>query len=175
MKKIIETIKLAGKLKEIDRTGWKLDGVSDPESVADHSFRVAFSALLLCPEDLDREKVLVMSIIHDLGEAAIGDIVIEYGTENVSDKIEKERRELEEIKNIFNEIERADLIKIWEEFSKGETKEARFVYFIDKFEAVLQAEEYKKSGRGGDSLDSFKDHFRNKFKGTEYEEFVDQI
>ena len=33
-----------GQLKKIKRTGWVLRGVQDPESIADHSFRLALMA-----------------------------------------------------------------------------------------------------------------------------------
>ncbi len=44
---LIDFIAEAGKLKRIPRTGWVESGVPDPESVADHSFRVALIALVL--------------------------------------------------------------------------------------------------------------------------------
>ncbi len=48
------------------------------ESVADHSWRIALMAMLLCGvdeyRDLDMDKVIRMCLIHDLGESFTGDI-----------------------------------------------------------------------------------------------------
>ena len=46
------------------------------ESVAEHSWRLALMAMLVGPEfpEADRDKVIRMCLIHDLGEAFTGDI-----------------------------------------------------------------------------------------------------
>ena len=66
---------LALQLKRLRRTGWIDRGVSDPESSADHSWGVALLAWLLARDypDLDRERVLLLGLIHDLPEAVAGD------------------------------------------------------------------------------------------------------
>ena len=64
-----------GSLKDLKRTGWLMRKVSNPESVADHSFRTAVMALILAPRlKLNTEKCLKMAVLHDLAEARIGDI-----------------------------------------------------------------------------------------------------
>jgi putative hydrolase of HD superfamily len=60
-----------GKLKSIKRTGWGRGKFQDPESVAEHSFRVAFLALLLGDElGLDKNKLFEMAFLHDVEEFA---------------------------------------------------------------------------------------------------------
>ncbi|CAK0899040.1 unnamed protein product [Prorocentrum cordatum] len=61
-------------LKDVARAGWLRRGVEAPESVAAHSWGVAFLASQLCPASLDRGRVLEMSIVHDLAEVRVGDI-----------------------------------------------------------------------------------------------------
>ena len=70
-------------LKRMPRTGWLTRGVPHVESVADHSFGVAFVALALCdalqaaadpPQALDREKTLTMALLHDLAEVRLTDL-----------------------------------------------------------------------------------------------------
>jgi putative hydrolase of HD superfamily len=48
-----------------------------PESVADHSYALSILSLSLADGtlNLNREKVLLMSLLHDLGESIIGDII----------------------------------------------------------------------------------------------------
>jgi len=94
---------LAGKLKTTPRTGWVLRHIPHPESVADHSWRVAVLCLLLCRNNsnnidnttnnnthqteevppLDIAKCMEMAIVHDLAESIVGDIA-------PSDNVEKD-------------------------------------------------------------------------------------
>ena len=64
----------AEKLKCNTRHSWTSSGRH--ESVAEHSWRLALMAMLLGEQfsDLDRNKVIKMCLIHDLGEAVTGDI-----------------------------------------------------------------------------------------------------
>ena len=65
------------RLESFPRTGWQVCGVSDPESVAAHSFGVAVIALWLA-DHIDRpvntELVLRIALIHDLPEAMLTDL-----------------------------------------------------------------------------------------------------
>ena len=61
-------------LKHILRTGWVRAGVDAPESVAAHSWGMSILAMHLCPEELDRMRVLEMCLVHDLPEVEVGDL-----------------------------------------------------------------------------------------------------
>ncbi|HEX5165507.1 MAG TPA: HD domain-containing protein, partial [Thermomicrobiales bacterium] len=67
---------LAQQLKRLRRTGWIDRGVSDPESTAGHSWGVALLAWLLARDEreLDRDRVLLLGLVHDLPEAVAGDV-----------------------------------------------------------------------------------------------------
>ena len=43
-------------LKELPRAGWVRERVQQPESVAAHSWGVAWLVLVLCPEHINREQ-----------------------------------------------------------------------------------------------------------------------
>ena len=72
----LDIISVAAKLKTTPRHCFTAENRT--ESVADHSWRIAMMGMLLCGEeefrDLDRDKLLRMCLIHDLGEAFTGDI-----------------------------------------------------------------------------------------------------
>lgn len=50
------------KLKETKRSGWKRCNVPDPESVADHSYRMAMLAMLAPQMRLDRDKYVIFCV-----------------------------------------------------------------------------------------------------------------
>ena len=62
-------------LKSVKRAGWAAKaGISDSESVADHSFSMcAIGMALTDAMKLDAEKVMKMVVLHDLAESAVGD------------------------------------------------------------------------------------------------------
>ena len=135
------------KLKETPRTGWINSGLKNVESVAAHSWGVSYLALILMPEEMDKERILSMAIFHDLGEAIIGDIT---PADNIT-KEEKYNLELNAINELTKPIKRREkLIDLWYEYEKNITPEAKFVKACDKLDMALQATFY-----------SFKDHLFN--------------
>ena len=78
---------LAQQLKHIRRQGWLDRGVNDAESSADHSWGVALLAWLLACDrpDLNRDRVLLLGLVHDLPEAVAGDA--EDGGDGKAEKI----------------------------------------------------------------------------------------
>ncbi len=164
-------------LKNLLRTGWvKYWGVEkeQAESVADHSFSVVVLALFLQKQlapELDQNKVLKMAILHELGEAIIGDIPVR---DNVEDKHEREKQAMEEILSSFDFA--PEFLSLWEEFEKEETPEAKFVKSIDRLEFVLQRYGYFKNGIG-DML-AFKDgkeQVLEKIKNEKVKEIAKEI
>src|SRR5260370_39024852 len=64
-----------GHLKRSARTGWWMVGVSDPESVAEHTLRTALLGYLLAEiEGADAARTAVLCLFHDMQETRIGDI-----------------------------------------------------------------------------------------------------
>ncbi len=162
---VIDFWSLALQLKRLRRTGWVDRGVSDPESAADHSWGVALLAWLLARDypDLDRERVLVLGLIHDLPEAVAGDAtpfdhlrdatgVIssdhftttpDYTADTRASKQQAEEAALERMLHDLPSVMKHDIRDAWHEYEQQESAESRFVRQIDKLETLLQAEDYR--------------------------------
>ncbi|HKP76817.1 MAG TPA: HD domain-containing protein, partial [Longimicrobiaceae bacterium] len=146
---------LAGRLKETPRAGWALRGIGAPESVAEHSHRVALLALVLSPRadpPLDVARCVAMALVHDLAEASVGDITPYDGI----DAAEKRRREDEAMRELAALAGDGGLLELWREYDAASSPEARFVKELDKLETVLQAWEYgTREEVGHAALDEF--------------------
>ncbi len=136
------------KLKsEILRKGWITRKISCKrnESVAEHCFEMSNLAMLIKRElnlnFLNMEKVYEMINIHEYGESIIGDWI---DGPNV-DKSKKHIVELEAVEHVVREHKDSQyFIDLWNEFEERKTKEAIFVFVIDKIQAVLQSKQYSK-------------------------------
>lgn len=77
---VLEFLRGLLRLKNVQRAGWRIRGIRDCESVADHTWGTAVVCMLLCDilrsrgQNLDAERVLRLALLHDAGEAMIGDI-----------------------------------------------------------------------------------------------------
>ena len=127
-------------LKELPRAGWLRVGIRAGESVADHSFGVAFAALVLAPPGLDRARVLELALVHDLPEVRVGDITPYDGVS----REEKKAREAAAAADLFADHPR--LAALWAELEAGTSPEARFVKTLDHVDLRLQARRYGARG-----------------------------
>lgn len=127
-------------LKDVDRAGWLRVGVARPESVAAHSWGMAYLALALCPPDLDLGRVLALAVLHDLPEVRVGDLTPHDGVS----REEKAAREAEAADALF--AGRPELRALWLEYVAVQTPEARFVHALDKLDMGLQALRYAETG-----------------------------
>ena len=84
-------------LKNVPRQGWKEKlEIDNPESVADHSYSTTVLSMILSDmKGLDSEKIIRMSLLHDLAESIIGDITPDHITKN--EKITKENHAIKQI------------------------------------------------------------------------------
>jgi putative hydrolase of HD superfamily len=155
--RLLELFHLAGRLKETTRAGWMLRGVPDPESVADHSFRLALLALVLAPRaapPVDAARCVAMALAHDLAECLVGDITPHDGVSPG----EKRARESAALRRLSELAGDDSLVNLWTEYDAGATPEARFVKELDKLETALQAVEYgRRGGAGQKDLHEFLD------------------
>ncbi len=135
------------KLKSLRRTGWVRKGVSDPESVAAHSYGVALLSMVIASrEGLDAGKALKMALLHDLPEAVSGDLT-------PRDKEYKRKRAIEEksMEAIVSSLPqglRSEIVALHKEFEDCRTPEAKAVETADKLDMVLTASEYEKAVAG---------------------------
>lgn len=153
---MIKLLLTLDQLKDIERTDWVNKGVPNPESVADHSFGVALLCLFLpVPQDVDRELLIKMALLHDLGESLIGDIVCEEGIVlNVSKMEQKKKDEITAIESLLENHE--ELQELALDYMHQRTPTAKYLKELDKLEMVLQAFFYE-TRRHNSSLQEFWD------------------
>jgi putative hydrolase of HD superfamily len=151
-------------LKRMPRTGWGMRGVPHVESVAEHSFGVAFVSLVLfdalrseaMPDGnrgpLDRERVLIMALLHDLGEVRLTDLpstAVHLIPEGV-----KSAAESQAVADLLAPLPTANLLRdMWQEFEDHASPEGRLVRDADKLEMMVQCLRYEQAGSRG--LDEF--------------------
>uniref|UniRef100_A0A915PZU4 5'-deoxynucleotidase HDDC2 n=1 Tax=Setaria digitata TaxID=48799 RepID=A0A915PZU4_9BILA len=159
MSDIFGLLKVLDELKHLKRTGWMKFNIPEPETVACHMYRMAVLAMLLdC--DCDRAKCVRMTLVHDLGEAIIGDITPHCGISTA----EKHRLEDEAMKKITEMVPSAagsDWYSLWQEYEASETKEAKVVKHLDKFDMVVQAFHYEQ--KYGADLEEFFNSTKDSF------------
>ncbi|MGC4123224.1 MAG: HD domain-containing protein [Myxococcales bacterium] len=135
----------AVKLKALPRAGWVRKGVPAPETVASHSWGVAWLVLAVAPEGIDLAKALAYATLHDLAEVRVGDLT---PVDPVS-REEKSRREHEAISEMTRALGRPQLAALWDAFENGADPEARLVRELDKLDMAIQALAHHEAGRPG--------------------------
>lgn len=144
-------------LKIQRRTGWVDYDISPCESISDHMYRMALISILIKDPNVNRQRCVRISLVHDLAEALVGDIT------PVADfcKEEKHRREWETIKYLcdtyiepYNPAAAKEVMNDWLAYENVDCIEARYVKDIDKFEMFLQSFEYERRHKGSKNLES---------------------
>lgn len=137
-KQIIYFMNKLEKMKCNTRHCWTSTGRE--ESVAEHSWRLAVFAYLVSfnISDLNLEKLIVMCLIHDLGEAITGDIPTFRKTER--DRI-KEKHAIVKLLTMLEGKEKYQLENIFVELEEGASKEAKVCRALDRLEGILQHNE----------------------------------
>jgi putative hydrolase of HD superfamily len=137
IEKYIAFIEEAEKLKTITRTAWTSSG--QRESTAEHSWRLALLAGVLFDNypGLDLSKILMMSLIHDIGEIYEGDISAALKPDKES-KYNTEYRAAQAVFSILPEPLAGKLKDIWMEYNDNATPEAKLVKALDKAETIIQ-------------------------------------
>ncbi len=162
--RILEEISRAGTLKRIPRMGWQMRGIIPCESVADHSFRVIYIAMLLADAlkaagaTIDANHAIRLAIVHELPETLLTDLAkdpvdllgkeAKFGAESIA--IERITAGLPD-----GESYRAQ----WLEFEEMTSLEAKVVRMADRLDMMVQAVDY---GRvGWKNLDDFWNNDKN--------------
>ncbi len=142
-------------LKRVPRTGWLLRGLTDVESVAEHAWGVALVVLALASESegpLDREKALIIALIHDLPERSLSDIP-SPALAHLPPEAKREAEETALAEILRGLPDDAQLRAWWWEFEEASTPEGRLVRDADRLEMLFQAYLYEESR--GVRLDDF--------------------
>jgi putative hydrolase of HD superfamily len=137
-------------LQRLERTGYVMSGVTNPQTVGSHAFGVTLWCLFLIEriedkQSIDTAKVLRMAVIHEMGEARIADIPMparQYlGDEPLS---QAESRAVQNMVKDFPD----HWYDTWHEFETGETREARIVKAADKLELMHKILCYERAHNG---------------------------
>jgi putative hydrolase of HD superfamily len=144
---LVNLLLSAGAMKDLPRTGWRLAGIRDCESVADHSFRVALIALILGDliEGVDRDRLLRMAVLHDLPEAVVTDLPLR-AVRSMGRDVKRQAEHSAWARLLPAGQVLDEWRALWEELEDGLTVEARLARVADKLEMLLQAYEYERTG-----------------------------
>jgi len=133
-----------GYLKDVTRAGWLLLGIPQPESVAEHSFRVAMICLILAANDgADTGRTTALGLLHDAHETRIGDVHSvgrAYVTTATPEAVTAHQTAG------MPPLAAKALQDLTGEYEACETPESRLAHDADKIETLLQAMEYAARG-----------------------------
>lgn len=172
MKNILKFLIEVGRLKNIKRKGIAFYGVKNPDSAIDHSFRMAVMIWLFGKEKkINIEKALKIALIHDICKVLTGDITPYDGLlpENKKERDKfvrrwrrlsldiKEKRYTQKFKKEYSALKKLisqlppkmkeEIKKIWLDYHRSESPEAKFVSQIDIAENLLEAFEWWKKNK----------------------------
>ncbi len=142
--RVVDFLYEIGLLKRYKRTGWVIAGVSDPESIADHSHRTAvIASAVAAMEGADPQRAAFLALFHDSQESRTTDIPhlgkrylkAAANTEVTGDQVAGLPGPL------------ADVVGgAVAEYEARESAEAACARDADKLECLLQAVEYREQG-----------------------------
>ena len=134
---VLQFLRAAEQLKNTHRSAWTSGG--QPESVAEHTWRLCLMALVLRDAfpDVDFARLVQICIIHDLGEAIGGDIPAIHQVPGES-KAAQERADLLELLRPLPANLRDHVTALWDEYEAAETPEAKLAKALDKLETIMQ-------------------------------------
>jgi putative hydrolase of HD superfamily len=148
---VLTFLQAAERLKTVSRSAWTSAG--QPESVAEHSWRLCLMAMVLYGQasDVDLLRLIKMCLIHDLGEALGGDVPAPAQSETAG-KAAQERSDLVQLLEPLSPALRREILELWDAYEAAETREAILAKGLDKLETILQHNQ-------GTNPDSFDYHF----------------
>jgi putative hydrolase of HD superfamily len=133
-----------GVLKRLRRAGWWHVGVRDPESVAEHSLRVAqLAALIASEEGGDPARAAYLGMWHDSQETRIGDIP---HSARPYVEVASNERITDDQTSALPEKAAKSIREAVLEYETLETVEARCAKDADRLECLMQAIEYSEAG-----------------------------
>lgn len=145
----IDFQQLCGRLKHLERSGPKMYEIKNCETVAGHCFRTAIMALQLEDEikmcGVNVCDIVRLALVHDLGEAIIGDIVPEkwqQGTKITA--TEKNKMEADALLNVSKKYQMPFVLQAYQKMEKRKNLAAVITKDIEIYESIQQAYEYIK-------------------------------
>ncbi|MDP2666923.1 MAG: HD domain-containing protein [Candidatus Diapherotrites archaeon] len=141
-------------LKHRQRRGWVVRGVKGAESVADHAWRSAVIAHLIAPKGYDRQKMLLMALLHDTSDI-YGPHYIPTDYITKENKFSQERKSMKRFVQLLPGNEGEKWLGLWEEMENQSSKEAKLVKDAEILDMLFQALEYQKAGNFKKDLTEF--------------------
>ncbi|MFZ3054528.1 MAG: YfbR-like 5'-deoxynucleotidase [Minisyncoccales bacterium] len=146
MKNIVNYIFEIGVLKRERHNGFKLIGVDNLDSVAEHALRAAQIGYILTVLEnkkhgtrISPEKVASILIFHDNGEVRIGDLH-RVASRYIDSREAEKNAFVDQVKYLPEEFK--ELVKYFEEIEERGTKEGVIAKDADWLEAAFSAKEY---------------------------------
>jgi putative hydrolase of HD superfamily len=134
-----------GTLKRIRRAGWWVAGRSEPESVAEHCFRVAVLGFILATlQGADPFRTAAICLFHDIHETRLGDP--HRINRRYLDYEDAERRASKDQIDAIPQKVRSWLSDLFDVMIEDETAEAQLARDADILECLVQAREYQAQG-----------------------------
>jgi len=134
----------AGALKNLSRSGWRLAGIKNAESTADHSYRTAVIAYVIARmEGANAERAATLAVFHDVPEARIGELDKVMAAYHEKSAAERKAVRESEANNLFGGKWYSQIIG---EIAARKTAESKAANDADLLECVLTAIEYAQSG-----------------------------
>ncbi|EET90570.1 MAG: HD domain-containing protein [Candidatus Micrarchaeales archaeon] len=157
---ILQFMLRADRLKDVDRAGWIIAKVKNPEHDGDHSYGTAVLSYLIAKKmRLDAERCAVMGLFHDINEAITGDIATRYDKSlmAVLPEIKRKRERRNELKlaSILTGGGKTALREILDEYHAQRTAEAKLVKQVDKLDYIIQMVLYSKRIKSDETVKEF--------------------
>jgi putative hydrolase of HD superfamily len=158
---LLDLLLEAQTLDRIPRSGFLMRGVTDPESVAEHTWHVILLVWTLGPriEGIDVHRAMEIALLHDLAELRVGDLprtAARYFPAGAKNSAESAA-----MADVLAPVaDRA--LPLYEEYQQGKTAEARFVKACDKLQLMVKVAVYERWGNAAlaefwDNPDNFPD------------------
>ncbi|CCC69928.1 hypothetical protein NCAS_0D03470 [Naumovozyma castellii] len=155
---ILAFLSITQLLKVQKRTGWVNNGVENPESISDHMYRMSIMSMLIKNPQVNRDRCVRISLVHDIAEALVGDIT----PLDPMTKEEKHHREWVTVQYLantlvkpYNEDAAREISEDWLTYENGTGLEGQYCKDLDKYEMLVQCFEYEQKYNGEKNLDQF--------------------
>lgn len=133
LQQLLEFTTFFHKFQRIVRTIY-VNGEDRKENDAEHSYQLALTAWFIANTrnlNLDKDRLIKYSLIHDLAEVYAGDPYFVSNEPNKDQiKKEREREAVEQMKSEFPGF--TDFFELIEKYEAKSDEESKFVYALDK-------------------------------------------
>lgn len=132
-----------GQLRRIKHEGWRVIGIEDPESVAEHTLRAAQIGFILAKLENypNPEQVCTMVVFHDIGETRVGDIHKLAKRYITVDEAKATQEQLEPLDELSDQI-----FDLWNQVENQTTFAGIIAKDADLLEQAVMAKEYLEKG-----------------------------